>query len=283
MKKRSSNRKFPRSSVAVTAILALILIFIYTACGEKYTSPAERILGESVKAMGGMKNATNWETRYQKGLLTVYSGGWGTLKGEYTIQAKKPNMLKVDQDFSAFDHPFYYTYYLSGEDVWVEVNMGVRQHERYTDMMLDRYNTIVGANVYYLTSCDTFFVDDTVEPDSLLTEIDFDRVGCVIDGDTTYFDIRKDTHYPVRIIENGNQDVLLEDFRESNGYMYPFKQTVYQNGALNSVVEWEEISFDVDIDDSIFETNKPAPAPEPEPEPEQESEAAAEESSEESE
>jgi len=253
-------------------IAAALLCTVFSSCEEKYTSPAERILAESVKEMGGMDNATSWETRVQKGLLTNYNPGWGTLRAEYTIHVKKPDKMKIDQDFSAFDHPFYYTYYYNDGVVWAEVNMNVRQHPRYTSTVKKSYREMTEAPTYYMNVCDTFFVVEDLKPDSLLTEADYDRVGCVMEGDTTYFDISRKTHRPVRIIEEGDRQLILEEFREVNGYMYPFRQTVYAQGAKYSEVLWDDISFDVKIDNAVFEENMPEPEPEPEPETEPESE-----------
>ncbi len=253
----------------IPVFAAAALCAVFSSCEEQYSSPAEKILAESVKEMGGKNNATQWETRVQKGLLTNYNPGWGTLRAEYTIHVKKPDKMKIDQNFGAFDHPFYYTYYYNDGMVWAEVNMNVRQRPRYTSTVKKSYKEMTEAPTYYLTSCDTFFVVEDPTPDSLITEVDFDRVGCVMEGDTVYFDISGKTRRPIRIIEEGNRQLLLEDFREVNGYLYPFRQTVYTDGAKYSEVIWEDISFDVNIDDSIFEENMPEPEPEPEPEAEE--------------
>lgn len=71
----------------------------------------------------------------KEGLHTAIWEGWGTLKADAGRFVKKPDKMKLDQYFSAYDHPFFFAYYYNGGDVWAMVNLGVRQHPRYTQRM----------------------------------------------------------------------------------------------------------------------------------------------------
>jgi hypothetical protein len=224
--------------------------------GDK--DPAKKLIEKSVKAMGGEKKAASWKTRTETGKLTVHWPGWGTPKAVATRYVKRPDKMVLDQDFSAFDHPFFFTYYYNEGDVWANVNMGIRQNPRYTAFMT-RAMKSTGGMYYFMAECDTFYLVGDVPDDSLITGADVDRVGIVDDGDTVLVDLDKKTHLPVRQIENGgSQHVLFADYRATGGLKVPFRLTVYQNGAVSAEYVWEEIKFDEPVDDKMFEKDRPA-------------------------
>ena len=171
----------------------------------------------------------------------------------------RPDKLVLDQDFSAYDHPFFFTYYYNGGEVWAVVNLGVRQNPRYTDAMARAMKNTGGMH-YYLNECDTFFVVTNVVDDSLVTASSIDRVGIVDDGDTVMVDLDKQTHLPVRMIrEGGAEQSLFSDYRQVDRLTVPFRMIVYENGAVSAEYVWERIEFDKPIDEAIFEENRPKP------------------------
>jgi hypothetical protein len=96
-----------------------------------------------------------------------------------------------------------------------------------------------------------------VPDDSLITASSIDRIGVIDLGDTVLFDIDKNTHLPVRKIQDGGTTtVMLDDYRDVSGIKLPFKEDVFQNGAWTSY-RWEEIELNPTIDEVIFEEDRP--------------------------
>jgi hypothetical protein len=253
----------------VLAFIAVLGLLFAASCSDTGTTdfpddPAKSLVAKSVKALGGEKKMTGWRTRTEKGLLMSNWQGWGELRADCTQLIKKPDKMKLDQDFSAYDHPFFFTYYHNAGDVWVMVNLGVRQHPRYTERLTKRMKEVDGI-AHYFATCDTFFMATDVEDDSLLAAELFDRVGVVDNGDTVLFDLDKKTHYPLRRVEaGGTTQVLLDDYRKTSGIKMPYHVTVYENGAKTAEYTWDEITFDAEIDDAVFEEHRPENTEEPE-------------------
>jgi hypothetical protein len=255
---RQRNRLIALGTVLAAFVLVCLLANPQPGVtGEK--NPARTLVEKSVKAMGGEKNAAAWKTRTETGHLTVHWPGWGTPRAVATRYVKRPDKMVLDQDFSAFDHPFFFTYYYNEGDVWANVNMGVRQNPRYTAFM-SRAMKSTGGMYYFMAECDTFYLVPEVPDDSLVTGADVARVGIVDDGDTILVDLDIKTHLPVRQIEmGGSQHVLFTDYRMAGGLQVPFRLTVYQDGAIASEYVWDEIKFDEPMDDARFEKDRPAP------------------------
>ena len=242
---------------AFSACLCALLIFTSGAADE--AKEGKRLLERSVEAMGGAKAARSWTTMSATGILNQFRPGWGTLKADCQRHIKKPDKAREERDFSAYDHPFFYNYYLNGDDAWMFVNMMSRKHPMVTKAMKDLIRTI-DETAYYAEECDTFFLVSDVPDDSLFSSSSFDRVGVVDQGDTLLFDISKETHLLIRRIERkGTAFVMPSDYRETGGLMVPFRIEVLEPQAgMSTEYIWEEILFDVEIDDSIFEENRPA-------------------------
>ena len=242
----------------VTALLiSLAILVISPGRAEQGGDAARQRLLESLEAMGGEKIAA-WETRIETGRLTSNWEGWGTLRANCGRWVKKPDKMKLDQDYSAYDHPFFFAYYYNGGEVWAMVNLGVRQHPRYTARMTDAMKKVDGLS-YFVSECDTFFEVPEVPGDSLIPAADIHRVGVVDNGDTTFIDIDRNTHLMRRTIDSSGSHTLLEDYRSINGRMVAFHVVTYQNGTVSSEYVWEDIRFDEPIDDAIFEEYRPPP------------------------
>jgi hypothetical protein len=238
------------------ALSAGALMTVQSGCAKKETNPAKALLAESVKKLGGEKRARQWQTRIDRGILTREMPGWGTLHADCTLWVKKPDKMKFDQDYSAYNHPFFYTFYCNGGDVWFNVNMGVRQSPRYTKLMLNKLKRIDGP-AYFLDQCDTLFMVTDVPDDSLFAAADIERIGVVDDGDTIFIDFDLATKLPVRRIQDGGlTHDILSDYRDVSGLKLPFHEMVYQDGILSDY-KWEKIEFDRAIDDAIFEEDRP--------------------------
>ncbi len=241
-------------------LLAAVILTAIVSCSGQEKDPAKKVLVDAVKVMGGESKLTGWNTMVEKGTLTSIWPGWGTLTAECSHYTSKPDKMLLDQDYSANDHPFYFVYTLNGEDVWAEVNLGIRQNQRYTDMMKKRMREVDGI-AYFLSSCDSFYIVPAVEDDSLFTGAELTRVACLGAEDTILFDFSKETRLPVRKIEKGQggeTQMLMDDYRDVSGRKVPFHIRQYQNGTLASEWKWDKISFDVEIEPAIFEKNRPA-------------------------
>lgn len=249
-----------KSLVLVTVLAAGSLLCGVSAQAGDDADAAKQLIAKSVDAMGGLEKATAWKTRVDKGDLISIRPGWGRLHANCTQYIKKPDKMKIDQDFSAYDHPFFLIYYYNEGDVWVNVNLGIRQHPRYTEQLTKTMRRVDGL-AYFLAKCDTFFLVNDIPDDSLFTGSSLSRVGVVDLGDTLLFDIDKDSMLPVRRIEEGgNTHVIMDDYREVAGLKVPFHITGYHGGVKAVEYTWKDISLDVPIDDAIFEEDRPKPS-----------------------
>ncbi len=242
-------------AIALTAFIALLLPAAVAAEDGK---AAKDLLLQSVEAMGGMTAATGWTTMVETGILHQFQPGWGNLTADCTRHIKKPGMIRDERDFSAYDHPFFYHYYLNGEEAWMLVNMMVREHPRVTEAMQNMMRLIDGV-AYYAEHTDTLFLVPEVADDSLFAGSSLDRVGVVDQGDTIYVDISKESHLPVRRIDNGGtRHIIMSMYRETDGLTVPFHVQVFEQTGVTTEYLWDEIHYDVEIDDSIFEEYRPA-------------------------
>jgi hypothetical protein len=223
---------------------------------EQDDNPARMLLAKTVDAVGGEKKSCEWKTRIDTGIMKTAWPGWGDLRAKCTLSVKKPDKLKLDQDYSAYDHPFFFIHYYNGGEAWYNVNLNIRQTTRTTRLMTNKMKRIDGPS-YFLTKCDTFFLVTDVPDDSLFIGSDIDRIGVVDDGDTVFIDVDKKTHLPVRRIQDGGTThVILGDYKPVDGIVVPFLETVFQDGQKTEYI-WEDIKFNVTIDDAIFEEDRP--------------------------
>lgn len=241
--------------LALTVTLAML---IPAAAAAEESAEAKDLLMKSVDAMGGMELSTAWTTMIQKGILHQFQPGWGNLTADCTRHVKKPGMIRDERDFSAYDHPFFYNYYLNGEDAWMLVNMTVREHPRVTEAMKNMMRLIDGI-AFYVEHTDTLFLVPEVPDDSLFAGSSIDRVGVVDQGDTLYVDLSRETGFPVRRIDNGGtRHMIMSMYRETDGLMVPFHVQVFEQTGVTTEYLWDEIKYGVDIDDTLFEEYRPA-------------------------
>jgi len=256
MKGRSKAKLLSTAALAAIACFAL-LPAPGRAAGlpSGKTDPAKSLLEKASKALGEDRP---WTTRVEYGLQIAWdTEGWGTLRSEYTRYVKKPDKLKIDQDNSAYDHPFFRAYYYNGGDAWSMVNLNSGRNPQVTANMkalLDRVDGIA----FYIAACDTFFSAPAAPGDTLLPGAKLLRAGCVLKGDTTLFDVDAKTHLLKRRIENkGARVYIFEDYRKDDGRMVPFHVVVYDAGKKTNEFVWEKIIFDTKLDDAIFEEDRP--------------------------
>jgi hypothetical protein len=252
-----SNMKRPAAILlAVAAACA-----VFGAAGRAATLPGEppdpgkSLLEKASKTLGEDKA---WTTRVEKGLEIAWNTeGWGTLRADYSRFVKKPDKLKIDRDNSAHGHPFFRAYYYNGGDAWSMANLNAARNPQTTanlKTLLDRVDGIA----FYLAACDTFFTAPPAPPDTLLSDAKLMRAGCVLGGDTILFDVDAKTLVLRRRIENkGNRVYIFDDYRKDGARMTPFHVSVYDAGKLTNEFLWKEVSYDVEIDDAIFEEYRP--------------------------
>ena len=242
-------------ALVLIASLALLIPGAVTS-GER--EEAKELLVKSVDAMGGMGHSIGWMTMVQKGILHQFQPGWGNLTADCTRHVKKPGRIRDERDFSAYDHPFFYNYYLNGEDAWMLVNMSVREHPRVTEAMKSLMRLIDGI-AYYIEHTDTLFLVPEVPDDSLFAGSSLDRVGVVDQGDTIYVDLSRETRFPVRRIDNGGaRHMIMSMYRETGGLMVPFQVQVFEQTGVTTEYLWDEIHYGVEIGDELFEEYRPA-------------------------
>jgi outer membrane lipoprotein-sorting protein len=245
----------PSALVALACIASLSSIPGNARPAKDVENPAKRLLEKASKSLG---ESAPWETRVEKGLHIAWNTeGWGTLKADYTRYVKKPDKLKIDQDNSAYDHPFFRTYYYDGGDAWYMVNLNTGRNPQVTANMKALLERVDGI-AFYLAACDTFFMVPRIPADSILSGDGLLRAGCVLKGDTTLFDIDAKTHLLRRRIENdGARVYILEDYRNVRKRKVPFHVTVYDAGKKTNEFLWRDVKFDEKLDDATFEENRP--------------------------
>lgn len=249
--------RFAPVLLPATAFAIVSGMLLPQAGGTGGGQTARSLIERSVEASGGVGAAGTWKTMTKTGELTVHWEGWGSPRAKCSLHVMRPDKLVLDQDFSAYDHPFFFTYYYNTGDAWAVVNLGVRQDPRYTKAMT-RAMKDTGGMYYYLTDCDTFFTVNEVADDSLVAGSGVDRIGVVDDGDTVLIDLDRQTHYLVRLVRDGGaEQTLFSDYRPAGRLMVPFRITVYQNGEVTAEYIWQRVEFDIPIDEAIFEENRP--------------------------
>ena len=169
MKRTDVRRASTRGAALVAALLLALAVLAPVYAKDK--NPAKELVEKSVKASGGLSKLTGWTTRIDKGHMKAEWPGWGELHANYTRWIRKPDGLKIDQDFAAFDHPFFFTYYYDKGEVWAVVNLGVRQNPTYTQRLTKTMKTVDGI-AYYLAQCDTFYLALEVPDDSLVRKLE---------------------------------------------------------------------------------------------------------------
>lgn len=241
--------------LALACFILLPALVPAGGAGQEMKNPAKSMLEKASLALGE-NNA--WITRIEKGLFIEWdTEGWGTLRADYLRCIKRPDKMKIDQDNSAYDHPFFRAYYYSGGDAWAEVNLTVRQSPQITANLKTVIEKADGI-AYYLARCDTFIAVSPVPDDSLFSGKGLERAGCVLNGDSVLFDINSTTGLLARRIENkGKRAYVFDDYRSVQGHNVPFHITVYDGGRKGSEFLWKAITFDEKLDDSIFEENRP--------------------------
>jgi outer membrane lipoprotein-sorting protein len=249
----------PAAWLAAFACLALLAPSSLPARAEGTVPNPSKVLLE--KASNALGEYRPWTTRVEKGLQISWdTEGWGTLKAEYTRSIKKPDKVRIDQDNSAYDHPFFRMYYLNGDDAWYMTNLTPGRNPQVTASLKTLLERADGIK-YYLSACDTFFTEAHVPADTILSSVGLVRAGCVLKGDTTLFDLDGKTHVLKRRVENkGSRATIFDDYRAVGGRLVPFHVTVYDAGKKTNEFLWREVEFDVPVDDALFEENRP-PAP----------------------
>lgn len=245
MSVRGSNSSIP----VLGAILALLAI----GARDARAHDSKALLTASSRKLGENKP---WNTRIEEGEHIAWdTPGWGTLRAAYSRIIKKPDKIKIDQDNSAYDHPFYRAYYMNGEDSWYMVNLNVGRNPNVANNLKRLMERVDGIS-YYISSADTFLATLELSGDSLLPGKKLYRTGCILRGDTILWDIDSVTKLPLRRIE-GSRTFVLEDYRPVAGRIVPFHILVYDEGRKAEEFIWRKVVFDAEIDDSVFEENHP--------------------------
>jgi len=248
-----------KTSLALLAVCLMAVSVIHLS-GCSGPTDAKGMAERSVKALGGLDKATGWKTSVSKGQMMVNWPGWGDLTADCTYFIQKPDMMVMDQDYSAYDHPFFFRYTYNAGEAWVMVNLSVRQNARYTAQLEKGLKTVDGI-AYYLENADTLYIVPDVEPDSLLADVVFTRIAAIEGADTVFFDLDNKTWLPVRSLDKGDQGEwnhnIYDDFRPVNGYLVPFHETTFVNGTKNREMTWQTIEYNVEIDKAEFEKNRP--------------------------
>lgn len=247
------------------AAAALVALAIWAAgCSSPGQEDAATIVERSVEALGGREALTGWTTQVSEGLMRRKLPGWGELRADCTYLVEKPGKIVLDQDYSVYDHPFFYRYTYNEGDAWVMVNLGIRQNPRYTEMLAGTLEKIDGF-AYFAANADTFYaVPDTVPlaiPDSLRSWTGSDRIAFVDEADTVYYDIDRKSRLPVCALDRtpqvGWNVNIYDDYRRVGKIRVPFHEVMWSGGEIAREMIWEKITIDKPIDPTEFEKYRP--------------------------
>ena len=258
MKGISKAKWLPAAALAAFACLALLPAFGRAAGlpGEP-ANPAKSLLEKASKALGENRP---WTTRVEKGLHIEWdTEGWGTLRADYTRSIKKPDKLKIDQDNSAYDHPFFRSYYYNGGDAWYDREPQRRAAARRSTANLKTLLDRVDGIAFYLAACDTFFTAPAAPGDSLLSGDGAPARRLRAQGGYDALRRRReDAPSQAAHREQGTRAFTSSKTTGTySGRMVPFHVTVYDAGKKTNEFLWKEITFDEKLDDAIFEENRP--------------------------
>lgn len=250
----SESGSIRRSQVIVLAVAA-ICIFVSFACKARKLEPGD-IMKKAIEKTGCSKT---WQTRIEEGTFIAWNTpGWGTLRARYERVVKKPDKIKIDQDYSAYDHPFFRTFYYFSGDAWVVTNLVPRRSER-TKTMLEDFLKKLDWLSYYLENSEKIFSMKAPSGDSLIAGRGVYRICCATTQDSTIFDIEKDSFLPLRQIEtHAKRQLIFHDYRKVQGRRIPYRTVIFENDKKTQEIIWDKVEFDKVVSDSLFLENRPS-------------------------
>jgi hypothetical protein len=105
--------------ILISTIVALVAV-LAGACAPGPPRTAEEVLARSVKAHGGDR-LTSWTTYALRGRVELQDGI--AYNAAYTVLAKAPDRLRVEQDMTADRGRIFTEYFLNGADAWSRRNL----------------------------------------------------------------------------------------------------------------------------------------------------------------
>jgi len=254
--KPNNCKKFkPAPPVYALIPAALVVFFLLSSSSGARELTAVEILQRAVKETGCH---LEWKTRIEEGTFIAWNTpGWGTLRANYTRIVKKPDRIKIDQDYSAYDHPFFRTFYYLDGDAWVVTNLVPRRSER-TKQLMEDFLKKADWLAYYLDASKEIFSMDAPADDSLIAGKSLYRVCCATEEDSTILDIDRISFLPLRQIDShGQRHRIFDDYKNVQGRNLPFRIIIFENGKKTQEMIWDSIEFDKTVSDSIFSENRP--------------------------
>jgi len=250
--------------VAVPTLLAVAVLAIVAANRWLPPRSADAVLARSVAAHGGDR-LTSWKTYALRGHVEMQDGI--TYNAAYTVLAKAPDRLRVEQDMTADRGRIFYEYFLNGVRAWSRRNL---VPARASEKQLERWRGQCFGVAYYLK----YATARTLNPEATVEwrwkaagATDYtvqDRrqayvVAVMIKGEAVELFIDKGTFY---LLQEVRADLrrLHHDFKDFGGVVLPTRVleiTKARNRETFTPYTYESLTLDGPIEDWVFEEDMP--------------------------
>ena len=234
-----------------TTIFAVAAIALFTLTGTSLAIDADEIVKRNLEAKGGIEKLKAMKTLYMKGKYIVQD-----MVGQIEVAKKAPSLLS----FTLTTTRGKMTQGSDGEKMWTtNPRTGFRLLEgedfkKGLDQVL--MEPLLGFKERG-GSCAYVGIGD-VRGDSCYKVLFIQRSG---DSTYSFFDIH--TYRMVKVEANtprGPAEQFFEDFREVDGFVYPFSVNVGTSGG-DRKIEYDTIAVNRPISDSLFVMPDPKSVP----------------------
>ena len=243
-----------------------LFLALAIAAANRWMPPrtADAVLARSVAAHGGDR-LTSWKTYALRGHVEMQDGI--TYNAAYTVLAKVPDRLRVEQDMTADRGRIFYEYFLNGTQAWSRRNL---VPARATVKQLERWRGQCYGVAYYAkyASARTLNPEATVEWRwKAAGSTDYavqDRrqayvVAVMIKDEAVELFIDKETFY---LLQEARADLrrLHHDFKDFGGIVLPTRVLEITKGRTRETFvpyTYESLTLDGQVEDWVFEEDMP--------------------------
>jgi hypothetical protein len=231
----------------------ILILLIFTNCS--FAQTAKEILQKSVNAHGGLEKLTNWKSMKLTGEIIMDQTKAIKMRGTLSRVAVKPDKLRIDQDFTAFEpNNVFRTYIYNKDEGWAIINLIPYYSDSYKSSLKTTLDKSDGVAYYLKNSLALNLKQETkINGKSLYV------LESVQEKDTSYLFIDKNKYFLVRDSLR-NVTMVYNEFKDVDGAIIPVKydQIVYSPQRIAThKFKIDKAEFNTDIDPTIFEEEKP--------------------------
>jgi hypothetical protein len=235
-------------------IVYLILFSLLNIFISFSQQDAKEIVEKSVKAYGGFNKLTQWKTMVLKGVIISDRSEAIKMKGALTRYTVKPDKLRIDQDFTAFEpNAEIRSYIYNNDQAWAIANLIPFYSNNYKPSMKAALDRVDGMAFYLKKSKSLLLL-----PEQIINNKPEHVIESITENDTTFLYIDKKTYFLVQDSLK-NTKMLYSSFKKFDGIYYPtaYDQVVYtpQRMVVNKF-KIDKVQYNVKIDPKLFEEEK---------------------------